>query len=244
MTDISAWTPPKKEVKFHKIYRICDKRINTNSEGITKWHCLQNFINTLGLENTTFIADNCTPDTIKKLQELGQAVVITTLGNAGSLKLAFELAMELPDDDIVYLIEDDFIHSNGSDKLIQEGLTKADYISLYDHSDKYLDNGPNPFVHDGGEQTCVFLTKSSHWKYTNSTVQTFACRVRILKDDKDILWKYNFEGPVPDSFKTFTELRNKGRKLATPIPGRSTHCHSPWESPLINWGKLLKETMS
>lgn len=242
MTDISAWTPPETPATFHKIYRICDKRLETNSSTITKMHCLQNFINTLGLENTTFIADNCTPETIKQLQALGQAVVITTLGNAGSLKLAFEMAMELPEEDIVYLIEDDFLHTAGAEELIKEGLTKADYVSLYDHADKYAP-GPNPYVGKLGEKTQVFLTNHSHWKLTNSTVQTFATKVKTLKEDKDIIWKYNFEQEVPDSFHTFIDLGKKGRLLATTIPGRSTHCHSPWESPLINWGKVIKETV-
>jgi len=243
MTDISEWIPPEEPRTFHKIYRICDKRMQTNSSTITKMHCLQNFINTLGLENTTFIADNCSPETIKQLQELGQAVVITTLGNAGSLKLAFEIAMELPDDDIVYLVEDDFIHTPGAQELIEEGIKKVNYVSLYDHADKYAP-GPNPYVDEFGENTKVFLTKNSHWKLTNSTVQTFATKVKTLKEDKEILWKHNFMNDVPDSFHTFTDLRHNGRLVATCIPGRSTHCHSPWESPLINWGKVLKETVA
>lgn len=236
MTDISAWNPPS---EFRVIYRLCDQRYDTHLDGVNKVQCMNNFVKVFGKTNLTIIADNCrTPEEIKKMD---CEVIVTNLGNAGTLKKAFELAMAYDDDDIVYLVEDDHLHLPGAKELILEGLEKADYVSLYDHPDKYIDNGPNPFIHDGGEQTRVFITKSSHWKYTNSTVQTFACRVSTLKEDKDILWKYNFEGPVPDSFKTFTELRSKCRKIATCIPGRATHCHSPWETPFVNWESVAND---
>jgi hypothetical protein len=164
-------------------------------------------------------------------------MIQTNLGNAGSLKAAFDLAMTYDDNDIVYFVEDDFLHLPNPKEYLVEALDKVDYVSLYDHSDKYA-KGPNPFVDDFGENTKVFLTKSSHWKFTNSTVQTFATRVKTLKEDKDILYKYNFQNQIPDSFRTFTELLKKGRTLATPIPGRATHCHPPWLSPLINWTSL------
>jgi hypothetical protein len=161
-------------------------------------------------------------------------MIKTQVGNAGALKMSLEMAMELPDNDIVYLVEDDFLHMPGSKELILEALEKVDYVSLYDHKDKYI-VGPNPHVTNLGEPSKVFLTKGSHWKLTNSTVQTFATKVRTLKEDKDILWEYNFQGETPDSFRTFIELGSKGRRIASSIPGKATHCHAPWESPLIDW---------
>lgn len=235
MTDISSWTPPSAPSNFHVFYRYCDKKTTTNLHGITKRQCLDNFLNVFGLENLTIIADNCSdPPVFSK----GPTVLKTSLGNAGALKKALELALELPDEDIVYLVEDDFLHIPGSKDLIKQGLEKADYVSLYDHADKYL-KGPNPYVTDLGERSNIFVTKSSHWKLTNSTVQTFAAKVKTLKEDKDILWRYNFRGETPDSFATFCDLRlQKNRTIATTIPGRSTHCHTPWESPFIDWKGL------
>lgn len=237
MTDISRWKPPS---DFHIIYRACDKNPLTHLEGVTKQQCMINFKKVFDVsKNSTLILDNCSIEGTEWYEAMGfKKVLKTKLGNAESLKRAFEIALDLPDDDIVYFVEDDFLHLKGVKELLIEGLEKADYVSCYDHSDKYINNGPNPFIHNGGEETCVFTTKSSHWKYTNSTVQTFACRVRTLKEDKEILWKYNFDGPVPDSFKTFTALRSKGRTIATCIPGRSTHCHSPWESPFVKWKRV------
>ena len=231
MTDISAWTPP---AELHKIYRYCDQRKETHLNGVTKAQCMENFKKILGTDNLTIIADSC--QDVANLRGITPYLIETKLGNAGSLKRALQLAMSFPPEDIVYLVEDDFIHLPDAEKYIREGLEKAHYVSLYDHADKYTP-GPNPFVTPLGEKTTVFLTESSHWKLTNSTVQTFDCRVSTLIEDKDILFEHNFKGPVPDSFKTFLELGKNGRLVATPIPGRATHCHHPWESPLIDWNK-------
>ncbi len=216
------------------IYRICDKKPNTQT-GIPKLRCLINFYENFGFDsNSIIIADNCSPELLSRIKEFGTQVLETNLGNAGTLKKAFEIALELDDKDIIYFVEDDFLHLSDSRMYLLEGLARVHYVSLYDHADKYI-RGPNPYVTEYGEQTRVFLTKSSHWKLTNSTVQTFATKVKTLKEDKTILFQHNFEGPVPDSFRTFMALKLKGRLLATPIPGRATHCHSPWESPLIDW---------
>jgi len=231
---------------FYVIYRFCDKSLKTNLFNITKEECLGNFEKIIGLENCLFIADSCSTffDYFREkylIQHIPKSnIYITNNGNSGSLKYSFELAFQLKDDDIVYFVEDDFLHHpKASRDLIIEGLEKADYVSLYDHADKYK-KGVNPYVDDFGEETKVFLTKSSHWKFTNSTVQTFATRVFTLREDKEILYKYNFRGDKPDSFSTFRDLKEKGRKLATPIPGKATHCHSPWESPLIDWKEVAR----
>lgn len=226
---------------FYVIYRFCDKSLKTNLFDITKEDCLQNFKETIGFENFIFIADNTTLSLTYFASYYFDDLNFTSFGNSGSLKYAFELAFSLNDNDVVYFVEDDFLHHlKASREIIEEGLEKVDYVSLYDHADKYK-KGVNPYVDDMGEETKVFLTKSTHWKLTNSTVQTFATRVKTLKEDKEILYRYNFKGDKPDSFSTFRDLKEKGRKLATPIPGLATHCHSPWESPLIDWKKIAED---
>jgi len=221
-----------------KIYRISDKGNSITLPGITRQICLDNFLTQFNNDKVYIIADNVEDATYDNLSKLDVTLIRQNKGNSGALKTAFELAMTFDDDEIVYFCEDDFLHKENPEQYLLEGLSIADYVSLYDHSDKYMTPGPNPYVKHGGEHTIVRLTKSTHWKYTNSTVQTFAAKVKTLKEDKELLYKYNFESSTPDSFKTFISLINNGRTVATCIPGRSTHC--VFMSPLTDWTTYAK----
>lgn len=130
------------------------------------------------------------------------------------------------ENDILYLVEDDYIHTIGSDILLDEGLQYADYTTLYDHPDKYIQSScPNPEIVNIGEETVLFKTNNSHWKYTNSTTGTFACKKKTLVEDYNI-W-INFYKMCPTGwwdYLSFKELRSvKDRKIASSVPGRSSH---------------------
>jgi hypothetical protein len=173
------------------------------------------------------IADRCTRETNKKLLKLGIPVTMSDKGNAGSFHLAIELALEenKDDDEIVYFVEDDYLHKGPCDHIIEEGLRHADYVTLYDHPDKYTK------FYDGGETSKVIKTVSTHWRYTVSTCLTFATKIGTLREDLEI-WEDKM-GRVergmmgapdhPDDHRIFTFLKAKGRSLAVPIPGWACH---------------------
>lgn len=217
---------------LYKIYRICDRRDGrTKIDTITKQQCFLNFVEVFGTAGLTVVADNTRAETIEFLRGFAADIHATALGNSGSFLYARDLALALPEDALVYLVEDDYLHQPDAVTHIREGLELADYVSLYDHPDKYMDPSPNPLVKQGGEMTKVLLTRSSHWKLTNSTTMTFAARVRTLRQDAAVMQRY-CRAPVPQDFFMFCELLKHGRRLVTPIPGRSTHCdHFP--SPFI-----------
>ncbi len=129
--------------------------------------------------------------------------------------------------DTLYLVEDDYIHTDDCNILLDEGLQHADYVTLYDHPDKYVE-GPNPEIVGIGEQTILFKTNNSHWKYTNSTTGTFACKQKTIKEDYDVWIKFYNECSVGWwDYLSFKELRSiKNRKIASCVPGRSSHMHS------------------
>lgn len=130
-------------------------------------------------------------------------------------------------DDTLYLVEDDYIHVNDCNILLDEGLQHADYVTLYDHPDKYME-GPNPEIVGIGEQTILFKTNNSHWKYTNSTTGTFACKQKTIKEDYDVWFKSCMD--CPNGWLDYLAFKNlratKNRKIASSIPGRSSHMHS------------------
>jgi hypothetical protein len=58
---------------------------------------------------------------------------------AGTFNLALDEALMYDDDEIVYFIENDYLHKLESQKILEEGFNLgASFVSLYDHPDKYI----------------------------------------------------------------------------------------------------------
>jgi len=178
---------------------------------------------------------------IRKYIEEDSDVEYVSVGHgAGTFNLALDEALTLDDDEIVYFIENDYLHKPGSQKLFKEAFELgASFVSLYDHPDKYLppEKGGNPYCQGGAEDTRVYKTDSVHWKITNSTTMTFASKVSTLKEIEPTLREYT-SGTHPNDFQMFLELRNKNKLLISSIPGYSTHGETAWLSPLTDWSKI------
>ena len=222
------------------IYRISDTGYNkVKPDYITNENCLANATKEFDDVIWNVIADNVSSDTNDMIQKYvtRDCILYTEKGNgAATFNLALDKALTYDDDETIYFIENDYLHKPGSQKTIQEAFELgADFVSLYDHPDKYVD-GVNPYVEEGGEITKVFLSKSCHWKLTNSTTMTFAAKVGTLKKYESILRKYT-STTHPDDFKMWVELRKQEASLITPLPGYATHGETAWLSPLNNWKK-------
>lgn len=230
------------------VYRISDSGYKkVKPEYINNENCLRNAVATFGVDNHQWfiIADNTSDETNQMISKYipTESIHRVSIGNgAGTFNYGLNFALTLDDNDVVYFLENDYIHKSNSDVILLEGINAGgDYVSLYDHPDKYIpaERGGNPFIeNDGGEVTKVYLTKSCHWKITNSTTMTFASKVKTLKEDESILRKWTTMGDYPRDFDMFIELREKGKVLLTPIPGYSTHGETAWLSPLTEWGEL------
>lgn len=231
------------------IYRISDgSYIKDRFHFATKRACLRNFLRVFNpsTDDLLIIADNVHEETWRMVNELHPHTIRANICHgAGSWRYgAFDIALkEYPDHEIVYFVEDDYLHLPDSQKILLEGMAVADYVSLYDHYDKYLSadrGGSNPFIKYGGEVTRVIRTKSSHWKLTNSTTMTFATTMSILREDQAI-WAECTQGHHPQDFQAFVHLARKRRTLITPIPGYSTHCEPRFASPGIDWEKVARD---
>ena len=170
-------------------------------------------------------------------------VLYTEKGNgAATFNLALDEALTYDDDEIVYFIENDYVHKPESQKILEEGFKLgASFVALYDHPDKYItpEDGGNPYCQGGAEDTRVYLTDSCHWKITNSTTMTFAAKVKTLRIAEPTLRAYT-TGTYPQDFKMFLKLRKQGHLLITPLPGYSTHGETAWLTPLTDWEKYIK----
>jgi len=221
------------------IYRISDSGYNKiKPDYITNENCLKNFVYVFGNQNLQVIADNCSKETLQMITKYVHPHNITTVSvghGAGTFNLALDIALTWDNDDIVYFVENDYIHLPGSPEIIEEGFKLGtSYISLYLHPDKFIPpfQGGNPEVdYDGGYMTRIYRGKTQLFGMFNSTTMTFAAKVKTLKDDEDILRKWTSE-KHPNDFQMFLELREKGSILLCPLNTFSTHGETNWLAPL------------
>ncbi len=212
----------------------------------TKVACLRNFIDVFGKDHLYILADRVHADTIAFLESnlniSKKQIVRTDYGSGGHTFLhAAQMVIQssLPDDVPVYFVEDDYLHQANAFQLMLEGLNSphADYVTLYDHPDKY--------THPLQESTTAYLhtTKTCHWRTVPSTTMTFATTIGRVREDYEIYKEFCHTGyPYDDAmFRTLSQ-RSK-RVLISCIPGGSTHIELLWLSPFpqVQWMEMAKK---
>ena len=142
------------------------------------------------------------------------------------------------DDQIVYLLEDDYLHRPGWCDILLEGFSiDTHYLTLYDF---------DLFVAEGYLSE-IFATPNSHWRAVPATTNTFACRYKTLVEDLELHQKYSSSFAIKEEegfhfskdYDKFWELQEKQRYLISPMPGWSTHCDANHISPIISWEKII-----
>lgn len=234
-------------------YRISDSSYSKLREVyITKEKCLSNLVSIMRKQDQlTVVADNISEETYKMIIKVVPPETTIHRTQLGHGALSFNFALQLAVEDVTnkdesyYFVEDDYLHTSQALDVIEDGLTLGfDYITGYDHPDKYIDplHGGNPVCLGGAESTRVYLGKKSHFKITNSTTMTFAAKkYTLLSDYKLIEQETNgrFEAGYPYDFYLFNKLyTEKKRHLGNSIPGVCTHGETKWLSPFIDWSKV------
>jgi hypothetical protein len=232
------------------IYRISDTGYNKiKPDYITNENCLKNFVSVFGNQDLEIIADNCSKETLQMITKYCHPNRITSVSighGAGTFNLALDMALKWEDDEIVYFVENDYIHIQGSPNIIKEMMDLGpDYGTLYLHPDKFIPPhlGGNPEVdEDGGYETRVYRGKTQLHHLVNSTTMTFFSKVGNLRRDEYILRKHTSE-THPNDFHMFIELRSNGKSLLCPLNTYATHGETRWLSPLYktNESDLLTE---
>lgn len=232
----------------HVVYRISELTAAGAKEKLpiaSKLNCLTNFVNVFRTVDMVVLADSVSNDFFASVHEICPSSEKVYCGSGGSsFRYAANLAMSYPSNDVVYLVEDDYLHLPHSPGVLLDGFAVgSDYVTLYDHPDKYVDKrkGGNPLVRYGGELTRVKLGATSHWKVTNSTTMTFATRVSTLRADWSVFLKY-CGGAYTDDYRLFRHLsRWNRRRLSSSIPGCATHVELSHLSPLVDWEKFMTD---
>jgi hypothetical protein len=170
---------------------------------------------------------------VTKIPSANKVINIAANSGAKSFIMSIEYALNnAGDDDIVYFLEDDYIHKEGWIDVLFEGMlmNPNGYISLYDHPDKYE-------LPQYNNLTAQILSgKLSHWRTTPSTTDTFCIKKSTLQKAKDIMIKWSSLGlNYSRDHERCLDLWKNNIPLITPIPGYSTHCELGMLSPIKNW---------
>lgn len=232
------------------IYRISSGGYKKEKpEYATKQNCLLNALSRFPLSSHEWlvIADGLKPDLYDFVEGLELPTKYVQVGHgAGTFCMAMEEAMRKEDDEIVYFLEDDYLHQEQSEKALNQAFDlPVDYATLYDHPDKYLkkENGGNPLCEKGAELSYCFKTEACWWKTTNSTTMTFAARAKTLKQDWPLIQPYVNERH-PHDFPMWLQLKRRGRLLISPMPSYSTHCETAWladDKFSMEWKRLVAD---
>jgi len=225
-------------MKIHIFYRHYNVS-GTDNRSRPKWFdfekCFVNLLNTIQNKNVELhvvFDGDINSNFIGKYQDK----FTTHLIKAGNDQLSFfqtwEIAksISMEQTDLVYFIENDYLHLQGWDKKVIELFETyklLHYVSLYDHNDKYF----LPMYEDLVSK--IFTTETHHWRTTPSTCGSFIITKQLFDLDYDI-----HTSIVGDHNKFLQLAEERNRMVITPIPGLSTHCMEGLMSPTIKWDKV------
>tara|TARA_Y100001968_G_scaffold299540_1_gene310293 strand:+ start:369 stop:1052 length:684 start_codon:yes stop_codon:yes gene_type:complete len=224
-------------MKFKVFFRTSKNLGKNPIPGLDAKLTIKSLLQSFSKEEIVIVCDNTTKSQYSYFASEFPVVYRTQKGNSGAFRLCVELA-KIHKSEVYYFVEDDHLHLPNQKEWILEGLKLFDFVSLYDHPDKYF------YEIYKDLKRKIYLTNVGYFTSTPSTVMTFACSVKTLRKANKILLDKSLTGEelnAPLDHYLFTELKANGFSLGTPIPGRSTHCEKNELSPLINWYEYVKQ---
>lgn len=239
-----------KKQKLEIFVRHCNfSSISHNKKrhkNFSKELCHRNFLSTIEHENVsvTFLLDTfhgSFQDHFLFNEKKNPVIEIKEGTETGSFLKLLEYVetLKLSSETIVYFLEDDYIHRMGWVSILKEAFelkTPVDYVTLYDHRDKYFLSMYQNLTSQ------IFYTKSTHWRTVPSTTNTYAMKWHTLKDHLEIHKQFSLGRKVSADHEKFLELGKRGSLLISPIPGWSTHAEPEFAAPCIDWEQILLAT--
>ena len=112
------------------IYRISDAGYKKEKpEYIDNEKCLANATKVFKDADWLVIADNCSDETLSMIKKYQSNIETVSVGHgAGTFNLALDKALELDNDEVVYFIENDYLHKHDSIKILQEGFSLGAHL--------------------------------------------------------------------------------------------------------------------
>ena len=175
---------------------------------------------------------------INPINEENKEVTSNQISNMSNIHQSLLLAKE--SDDLIYFVEDDYIHSIQS---IKEMILTYEKLSSLLNTELILCPTDYPYLYSEISSSNIFLGDKSHWRSIKETLCTFlTSKDIVIKHWEDFtsmckLEHYPFEKPLHKIYEK--------EHCLSPIPSLAIHCtniNSVYGlSPNIDWKKIWEE---
>ena len=176
---------------------------------------------------------------INPINQKNEKVTFNQISNMSNIHQSLLLAKEC--DDLIYFVEDDYIHSIDA---IKEMILTYEKLSSMLKQELILCPADYPYLYSKIENSKIFLGNKSHWRSIKETLCTFLMSKEMVIKYWDELTStckfehYPFEKP-------FHKIYDKEYCLS-PIPSLAIHCTNINSvfglSPNIDWKKAWDES--
>lgn len=194
-------------MKLHIVLRTCDKTSITSNRIVDKKECVITCFNSLNKSilkanidhhlhviddsssiNTRQILSSLAPRASFYYYESTASYLNSKQQSRATVKIAYDYIKQLPDDDLVYIVEDDYLHYSDSisillnawkyfSKLLPNitiGIFPQDFTELYPH--------PNNLFNDTYVKPCmIFPGPDRYYRTTWFTHESFLVPVKLIK---------------------------------------------------------------
>ena len=182
--------------------------------------------------------DNFKKD-INPINEENKDVTSNQISNMSNIHQSLLLAKE--SDDLIYFVEDDYIHSLQS---IKEMVLTYEKLSSLFNNELILCPADYPYLYNEVNNSNIFLGEKNHWRSVKETLCTFLTSKNMVIKHWDSLTSmcklehYPFEKPLHKIYEK--------EHCLSPIPSLAMHCtniNSVYGlSPNIDWKKIWDES--
>ena len=176
---------------------------------------------------------------INSKNEKNEKVTFNQMSNMSNIHQSLILAKET--DDLIYFVEDDYIHSIHA---IKEMIFTYEKLSSMLKTELILCPSDYPYLYSEIENAKIFLGNKSHWRSIKETLCTFLTSKQMVMKYWDELTSmckfehYPFEKPLHNIYEK--------EYCLSPIPSIAIHCTNINSifglSPNVDWKKAWKES--
>ena len=179
-----------------------------------------------------------------------------------SLQKQIDLALEVPDDEWVYMCEDDYLHTQYSFQYISEFIeNKERYLKTSPKKKNYMNriigdlskipliihppDYPDRYIPPWKRLSFIFLSKYCHWRQITNTTHTFLLESSTIKKFEKYI-KASAVGPSDSklSEKIYGRIFFNNKALCvSPVKGLSTHMTEGVMTPLVDWKEICQDNI-